>query len=98
MFAHKLESVVRRSASFSILIVYFFSNLLSTGPWEAESIKSSQFEEGVFRDLEELIMAVGNYVDLDNLNPKPLIWTASAGHILQKVNRARKTLDNVQSV
>jgi hypothetical protein len=33
-----------------------------------------------------------------NNNPKPFIWTASANDILEKVKRARKSLNNVQSV
>jgi hypothetical protein len=58
----------------------------------------NRLKRGVFRDLEELIMAVGDYIDRHNRNPKPFIWTASAKDILQKVTRARKSLDNLQSV
>ena len=43
-------------------------------------------------------MAVRKYTDRHNLNPKPFIWTASARDILHKVTRARKALDNTQSV
>ena len=31
-------------------------------------------------------------------NPKPFIWTATASDILEKVQRARKKLNKVQSV
>ena len=58
----------------------------------------NRLKRGVFRDLEELIMAVGDYIDRHNRNPKPFIWTASARDILQKVTRARKSLDKLQSV
>jgi hypothetical protein len=37
-------------------------------------------------------------VDRHNEQPKPFIWTASAKDILEKVKRARKALDIVQSV
>ena len=46
----------------------------------------------------ELTTAIDSYVDHHNKHPKPLIWTASATDILEKVKRARKALINVQSV
>lgn len=58
----------------------------------------NRLKRGVFRDVEELINAIDEYVDQHNEKPKPFIWTASAKDTLEKVKRARKTLDNVQSV
>ena len=60
-------------------------------------LTQNRLKRGVFRDLEELIMAVESYIDRHNLSPKPFIWTASATDILQKVTRARKTLNNTRS-
>ena len=57
-----------------------------------------RLRRGVFRDVEELIMAIDQYVDLHNEQPKPFIWTAKASDTLEKVKRARTTLNNVQSV
>ncbi len=57
-----------------------------------------RLKRGVFRDVEELIAAIDAYVDRHNEQPKPFIWTASANDILEKVKRARKALDIVQSV
>ena len=75
------------SASWLNMVERFFRDLTT-----------NRLKRGIFRDLEELIMAVGHYIDRHNLNPKPFIWTASARDILQKVTRARKALDNTQSV
>jgi len=47
--------------------------------------------------VEELITAIGEYVDGHNRNPKAFIWTAKANDILEKVKRARRSLNNVQS-
>jgi transposase len=58
----------------------------------------NRLKRGVFRDVEELITAIDQYVDRHNESPKPFIWTAKASDILEKVMRARKALDNVQSV
>jgi hypothetical protein len=48
---------------------------------------------GIFRDVEELILAIGEYIDQHNDTPKPFVWTAKATDILEKVKRARKALD-----
>ena len=50
--------------------------------------------ERFFRDFEELIMAIGDYIDKHNNCPKPFVWTAKASDILEKVKRARTALDN----
>jgi transposase len=53
----------------------------------------NQLRRGVFRDLEQLILAIGEYIDGHNQNPKPFIWTAKANDILQKVTRAQSVLN-----
>jgi|GEM_PF-5283515 len=55
----------------------------------------NQLRWGVFRDLEELHIAIGNYIDGHNENPKPFILTARAGDIQKKVKRARRALKSV---
>jgi transposase len=61
-------------------------------------LTEKRIRRGAFRDVEELIMAIGAYIDQHNRNPKPFIWTAKATDILEKVKRARRVLDNAQSV
>ena len=51
-------------------------------------LTQNRLRRGVFRDLEELIMAIGTYIDRHNESPKPFIWTARAADILEKVKRA----------
>lgn len=58
----------------------------------------NRIRRGVFRDVIELVEAIDDYIEHHNSNPKPFIWTASANDILEKVKRARKSLNNVQSV
>jgi transposase len=56
-------------------------------------LTQNRLKRGVFQDLEQLIMAIGEYIDGHNQNPKPIIWTAKASDILEKVTRARATLN-----
>jgi hypothetical protein len=65
--------------------------------WFFRHLTQNRLRRGVFRDLEELIMAIGNYIDRHNHNPKPFIWTARASDILEKVKRARRALHKRQS-
>lgn len=56
-------------------------------------LTQNRLRHGVFRDVEELIMAIGDYIDQHNQRPKPFVWTAKAADILEKVKRARAALD-----
>src|ERR1700758_5179317 len=60
-------------------------------------LTQNRLRPGVFRDVEELITAIGDYIDHHNQSPKPFIWTARAADILEKVKRARHTLHKRQS-
>jgi transposase len=75
------------SASWLNMVERFFRDLTQ-----------NRLRRGVFRDLEELIMAIGTYIDRHNERPKPFIWTARATDILEKVKRARRTLNTRRSV
>jgi hypothetical protein len=57
-------------------------------------LTEQRLRRGIFRDVEELIMAMGDYIDKHNDNPKPFVWTAKASDILEKVKGARAVLDN----
>jgi transposase len=57
-------------------------------------LTGNRIRRGIFRDVEELITAIGDYIDKHNDNPKPFIWPAKASHILAKAKRACRALDN----
>jgi len=54
-------------------------------------LTQNRLRRGVFHDAEELIMAIGEFIDKHNQSPKPFIWTKKAFDILEKVKRARRT-------
>jgi hypothetical protein len=45
--------------------------------WERffRDLTQNQLRRGVFRDVQGLIMAIGDYIDKHNGNPKPFVWT-----------------------
>ena len=75
------------SASWLNMVERFFRDL-----------SEQRLRRGVFCSVPELTQAVEDYVAGHNQNPKPFIWTAAASDILQKVQRARKRLNKLQSV
>ena len=48
---------------------------------------------GVFGSVPDLIAAIEEYLDANNDQPKPLIWTASTESILEKIARGRVALN-----
>ena len=55
-------------------------------------LTDNQLRRGVFRNVEELLESIGEYIDNHNRRPKSFIWTAKASDILEKVKRARSSL------
>jgi transposase len=50
---------------------------------------------GVFKSVVELETAIMEYLAQHNANPKPFVWTKSAGEILEKIARAKQALESV---
>jgi transposase len=93
---HKHPKVQRWLARHPRFHVYFTptsSSWLNMVERFFRDLTQHRLRRGVFRDIEELVMAIGDYIDRHNEQPKPFIWTATASDILAKVARARKALD-----
>jgi transposase len=59
-------------------------------------ITEQRIRRGVFRSTQDLENAINEYIEGHNENPKPFIWTAKATDILEKVKRARASLNKLQ--
>jgi transposase len=55
-------------------------------------ITDKALRRGVFTSVKELERQIHTFIDQHNDKPKPFVWTKSASKILEKVNRAKKTL------
>ncbi len=60
-------------------------------------LTEKQLSRGIFLSVKDLETKIMEYLDMHNENPNPFVWTKSAEEILQKVNRARDTLDNLKA-
>lgn len=52
---------------------------------------------GVFKSVPDLIAAIEAYLEANNSDPKPFVWTATAEDILAKVRRGRVALETITS-
>jgi transposase len=52
---------------------------------------------GVFESVPDLIVTIEVYLDANNADPVPLVWTATAESILDKVRRGRRALNAIAS-
>jgi transposase len=93
----KVERWIARHPRFHVHFTPTSSSWLNMVERFFRDLTQKSLRRGIFRDVEELIAAIGNYVDQHNREPKPFIWTAKATDILEKVKRARAVLDNRHS-
>ena len=50
---------------------------------------------GIFHNVPDLIAAIDAYLDANNTDPQPFVWTATTEQILQNVRRGRVTLEAI---
>jgi transposase len=74
------------SASWLNMVERFFRDL-----------SQQRVRRGSFHSVDELIAAIEDYIRCHNEHPKPFIWTAKASDILEKVTRARRAQNKLQS-
>ena len=63
--------------------------------WFSE-LTSKRLRRGTFLSVPELITAIEEFMDTWNRNPKPFVWTATVDSIVEKLQRCRQTLENIQ--
>jgi transposase len=90
----KVQKWLARHQRFHVYFTPTSSSWLNMVERFFRDLTQNRLRRGIFLDVEQLIMAIGDYIDQHNNNPKPFVWTAKASDILEKVKRARKTLDN----
>jgi transposase len=89
----KVQRWLARHPRFHIYFTPTSSSWLNMVERFFRDLTQNRLRRGIFRDVEELILAIGEYIDRHNDSPKPFVWTAKASDILEKVKRARKALD-----
>ncbi|MGH8566149.1 MAG: hypothetical protein ACREXW_19535, partial [Gammaproteobacteria bacterium] len=55
-------------------------------------ITTERIRRGTFTSVPQLERAIYDYIEHNNADPKPFVWTKSAKDIILKVNRGRAAL------
>jgi transposase len=63
--------------------------------WFAE-LSQKAVRRGVFRSVDDLQQAIKEFMSAWNANPTPFVWTATVEKILQKLDRCRRRLEQIQ--
>jgi transposase len=58
-------------------------------------LTDKNLRRGIFASVPDLIASIEEYLNAHNADPKPYMWTATAGSILAKVQHARTKLEQV---
>jgi len=93
----KVQLWLRRHPRFHVHFTPTSSSWLNLVERWFRELTDKRVRRGVFHSLDELIYAITDFIDDHNDHPKRFIWTAPVQRILEKVERARKTLDKIQS-
>jgi transposase len=63
--------------------------------WFAE-LTNKRIRRGSFRSVEDLIVAIQEFLAVWNDKPRPFVWTATVDSIMTKLARCRQTLEQIQ--
>jgi transposase len=58
-------------------------------------ITDKRIRRGVFKSVDDLVTAIMEYLEANNADPKPFVWTASVKTILSKVKHANEVLETL---
>ena len=58
-------------------------------------ITDKRLRRGSFHSVAELQQAIGDYLEQNNEQPKPFVWTASVAKILEKIGRCKAILETL---
>ena len=61
------------------------------------NLTDKAIRRGVFHSVPDLIAAIEAYLQANNEEPKPFVWTATADEIREKVRRGRVALQPIAS-
>jgi transposase len=59
-------------------------------------LTTRRLKRGSFASVDELVAAINNYIDHNNTDPNPFVWTKTADEIIAKVKRGRVALNQTR--
>jgi transposase len=94
----KVQAWLKRHSRFHVHFTPTASSWLNLIERWFREITDKRIRRGVFHSVRQLVAAIEAYIGEHNDDPRSFVWTAKAETILEKVRRARATLDKMQTV
>jgi transposase len=89
----RVQSWLKRHPRFHLHFIPTSSSWLNMiERWFGE-ITSKRICRGSFKNVHELIMAITQYIENHNQNPKVFIWSASVEKIMAKISKCKEVLE-----
>jgi transposase len=88
-----VERWLRRHKRFHLHFTPTSSSWLNQVERWFRDLTDKNLRRGIFASVPDLIASIQSYIDTNNTDPKPYVWTATAESILAKVARARTALN-----
>lgn len=92
----KVQSWLKRHPRFVLHFIPTSSSWLNqVERWFGE-LTQKAVRRGAFVSVGDLVEAIVNYLEQWNESPQPFVWTATVESIMEKIDRARARLDQIQ--
>jgi hypothetical protein len=93
----KVKSWLKRHRRFHMHFIPTSSSWLNVIERFFCELTTKRLRRGVFHSVPELNKAIDEFIDEHNAAPSPIVWTATAEKIVEKVGRARISLDKTRT-
>ena len=88
-----VQAWLKRHKRFHLHFIPTSSSWLNQVERWFRDLTDKNLRRGIFASVPDLIASIQTYIDTNNADPKPYVWTATAESILAKVARARTALN-----
>ncbi len=85
----RVQSWIKRHPRFHLHFTPTFSSWLNLVERWFSEITSKRIRRSSFKNVKELIMAIKQYIESHNQNPKVFVWTASVESITRKISNVK---------
>jgi len=92
----KVQSWLKRHPRFVLHFIPTSSSWLNqVERWFGE-LTQKAVRRGAFISVGDLVEAIANYLEQWNESPRPFVWSATVESIMEKIDRARTTMDGIK--
>lgn len=93
---HKVQEWLGKHPRFTLHFTPTSSSWLNLIERWFRELTDKRIRRGVFYSVQDLIMAIDEFMDNWNEEPCPFVWTASVESILMKMDKCREVLEVIQ--